>query len=72
MAMLRWNVNLETWNKEAELNTVWFWEKNDWQVWVEEWKRQLLDFIRRGERWDVWEGAPAGFESLGLMNEGIK
>ena len=24
---LSWNGNSETWNKEAELNTFWFWEK---------------------------------------------
>ena len=41
-------------------------------VWVEDWKRRLLDFIERGERWDVWEGAQEGFESLDLMTEGIK
>ena len=69
---LRWNGNSETWNKEAELNTFWFWEKVDWQAWVEDLKRRLLDFIGRSERWDVWEGAQAGFESLDLMTEGIK
>ena len=35
-------------------------------------KRCLLDFIGRGKRWDVWEGAQAGFESLDLMTEGIE
>ena len=29
-------------------------------------------YIGRGERWYVWEGAQAGFESLDLMTEGIK
>ena len=69
---LRWNGSSETWNKEAELKTFWFWEKVDWQAWVEDLKRRLLDFIGRGERWDVWEGAQAGFESLDLMTEGIE
>ena len=32
----------------------------------------MLDFTRRGKRWDVWEGAEAGFESLDLMTEGIE
>ena len=32
----------------------------------------MLDFIGRSERWDVWEGAQAGFESLDLMTEGIE
>ena len=32
----------------------------------------MLDFIGRGERWNVWEGAQAGFESLDLMTEGIE
>ena len=66
---LSWNVNSETSNKEneeAELNT-WFWEIIDWQAWVEDWKRHLLDFIKKGERWDVWGGTQAGFESLDLM-----
>ena len=70
---LRWNGNSETWNKKAELNTFWFWKKVDSQAWVEDWKKLLLeDFIRRGERWDVWEGAQTGFESLDLMTEGIE
>ena len=68
---LRSNGNSETWNKEAELNTFGFWEKFDWQAWLEDWKRRLLDFIGSGERWDVWEGAQAGFESLNLMTEAI-
>ena len=65
----RWNDNSDTWNKEAELSTLWFWEKNDWQAWVENWKNYWLDFIGR---WDVWGGAQAGFESLDLMTEGIE
>ena len=69
---LHWNSNSETWSKEAKLNTFWFWEKVAWQAWVEDWKKRLLDFIGRGERWDVWEGARAGFESLDLMTEEIK
>ena len=72
---LSWNGNSETSNKEnkeAELNTFWFWEIIDWQAWVEDWKRRLLDFIEKGERWDVWGGAQAGFESLDLMTEGIE
>ena len=67
---LRWNRNLETWNKEAQLNPFWFWKKIDWQAWVEDWKRRLLDFIERSERWDVWEGSQVGFASLDLINEG--
>ena len=59
-------------NKEAELNNFWFWGKVDWQAWEEDWRRRLLDFIGRGKRWDVWEGAQAGFESLDLMTEGIE
>ena len=47
---LRWNGNSGTWNKEAELNTFWFWEKVDWQAWVEDWKKCVLDFVGRGER----------------------
>ena len=72
---LSWNGNSETSNKEnkeAELNTFWFWEIIDWQAWVEDWKRRLLDFIEKDERWDVWGGAQAGFESLDLMTEGIE
>ena len=69
---LRWNGNSETWNKETELNTFWFWEKVDWQAWVEDLKRHLLDFTGRGKRWDVWEGAQAGFKSLDLMTEGVE
>ena len=67
---LSWNSNSETSNKEnkeGELNTFWFWEITNWQAWVEDWKRHLLDFIEKGERWDVWGGAQAGFESLDLM-----
>ena len=67
---LSWNGNSETSNKEnkeAELNTFWFWEIIDWQAWVEDWKRRLLDFIEKSKRWDVWGGAQAGFESLDLM-----
>ena len=69
---LHWNSNSETWSKEAKLNTFWFWEKVAWQAWIEDWKKRLLDFIGRDERWDVWEGARAGFESLDLMTEEIK
>ena len=72
LVALHSNGNSETWNKEAELNTCWFWEKVDWQTWAEDLKRCLLDFIGRGKRWDVWEGAQAGFESLDLMTEGIE
>ena len=67
---LSWNGNSETSNKEnkeAELNTFWFWEIIDWHDWVEDWKRRLIGFIEKGERWDVWGGAQAGFESLDLM-----
>ena len=32
----------------------------------------MLDFTRRGKRWDVWEDAEAGFESFDLMTEGIE
>ena len=67
---LIWNGNSEASNKEnkeAELNTFWFWEIIDWQAWVEDWKRRLLDFIEKGKRWDVWRGAQVGFESLDLM-----
>ena len=67
---LSWNGNSETSNKEnkeAELNTFWFWEIIDWQAWVEDWKRRLLDFIEKGEQWDVCGGAQAGFESLDLV-----
>ena len=64
---LSWNGNTESWNKEAELNTFWFREKIDWQGWVEDWKKRSLDFTEKGERWDVWGGTKAGFESLGLM-----
>ena len=39
---LCWNGNSETWNKEAELNTFWFWEKIDWQAWIEDWKRLYI------------------------------
>ena len=60
-------VNSETSNKEAELNSLWFWERIDWQARVEDWKRRLLDFIEKGKRWDVWGGAQAVFESLDLM-----
>ena len=56
---LRWNDNSEIWNKEAELNTFWLWEKVDWQAWVENLKRLLLDIIGRG--------AEADFKSLDLM-----
>ena len=57
---LSWNGNWETSNKEnkeAGLNIFWFWEIFDWQPWVEDWKRRLLDFIEKGERWDAWGGA---------------
>ena len=67
VAALRWNGNSEIWNKEEELNNFWLWEKVDWHAWVEDLKKHLLDFIGRGERWDVWEGAQAGFESLDLV-----
>ena len=30
-------------------------------------KRRPLDFIEKGEKWDVWRGTQAGFESLDLM-----
>ena len=63
---LSWNSNSETSNKEAELNT-WFWEIIDWQAWVEDWKRCLLDLNEKGEKWDVWGGAQAGFESVDLV-----
>ena len=33
-----WDGNSETSNKEGALNTFWFWEKVNWQVWVENWK----------------------------------
>ena len=39
---LCWNGNSETWNKEAEWNTFWFWEKIDWQAWIEDWKRLYI------------------------------
>ena len=67
---LSWNGNSETSNKEnkvAELNTFWFWEITDWQAWAEDSKMRLLDFIEKGERWDVWGGKQADFESLDLM-----
>ena len=67
---LSWNGNSETSNKEnkvAELNTFWFWEIIDWQAWAEDPKMRLLDFIEKGERWDVWGGKQADFESLDLM-----
>ena len=41
---LCWNGNSETWNKEEELNTFWFWEKIGWQAWVEDWKRLYIAF----------------------------
>ena len=63
---LSWNSNSQTSKKEAELNT-WFSENIYWQTWVEDGRRQLLDFIEKGERWDVWGSAQAGFESLDLM-----
>ena len=69
---LSWNSNSETWNKEAELNTFWFWEKIDWQAWVEDWKTHLLDFIEKGERWVFWGGTSGVFESLDLMTLGIE
>ena len=69
---LSWNGNSETWNKEAELNTFWFWEKIDWQAWVEDWKTRLLDFIEKDERWAFWGGTSGGFESLDLMTLGIE
>ena len=69
---VRWNGNLETWNKEEQLNPFWFWKKIDWQAWVEDWKRRLLDFIERSERWDVWEGSQVGFASLDLITEGVE
>ena len=69
---LCWNDNPETWNKEAELNTCWFWEKVDWQPWVENLKKRLLDFIGRGKTWDAWEDAPVIFKSLNLMTKGIE
>ena len=66
------NDNSETWNKEPELNTFWFWEEIDWQAWIEDWKKLLLDVIGKGKRQDVSEGALAGFELLDLITEGIK
>ena len=40
---------------------------------MEDWKRDLLDFIGKGKKWDVRGGARAGFESLALMtDEGIE
>ena len=71
---LRWISNSETWNTEAALNNAfWFWEKIDWQAWLEDWKRHLLDFIGKGKKWDGGGGAGAGFESLTLMtDEGIE
>ena len=44
----------------------------DWQVWVEDWKRCLLDFKGKVERWHFWGDAQAGFESLDLMSEGTE
>ena len=32
----------------------------------------MLDFIGKDRRWDVWEGAQAGFELLDLMTEEIE
>ena len=69
---LRWNGTSETSNKEAELSTFWFWEKIDWQAWVEDWKRRLLDFTGRAKRWDVRKGAQVGFKLLDLMTQGIE
>ena len=43
----------------------------DWQAWVENWKKHLLDFIGKNKRWVVWKGAQTGFESLDLITEGI-
>ena len=65
---MHWNGNSHSWNKKAELNIFWFWEKIDWQTWVEDWKKRSLDFIVRGERWD----AQVGFESLDLMAGGVQ
>ena len=45
------------------------------KIWLAGLSRRLkkaLDFIGRGERWNVWEGAQAGFESLNLITEGIE
>ena len=47
-------------------------KKIDWQAWVEDWKRHLLDIIGRSERWDVWEGSQVGFASLDLITEGVE
>ena len=69
---LRWNGNSEFWNKEVETNIFWFKEKNDWLVGVEDWKRRLLDFRTRGQKWDVQEGEQVGFESLDLMTKKIE
>ena len=66
------NDNSEIWNKEPELNTFWFWEEIDWQAWIEDWKKLLLDVIGKGKRQDFSEGALAGFELLDLITEGIK
>ena len=52
---LSWNGNSETSNKEAELNTFWFWEKIDWQAWVEEWKKApTLDLCALGDKQEFW------------------
>ena len=47
-------------------------KKIDWQAWVEDWKKRLLYFTGKGEKWGVWGGAQAGFESIDLMTQGIK
>ena len=44
----------------------------DWHTWVEDCKRCMLDFIGRGEVWDVREGGQVGFESLDLTTERIE
>ena len=41
-------------------------------TWVEDCKRCMLDFIGRGEVWDVREGGQVGFESLDLTTERIE
>ena len=47
---LCWNGNSETWNKEAESNTFWFWEKIDCQGWVENWKKALARLYRKRQK----------------------
>ena len=69
---LHWSGNSETWNKQAELNTLWFWEK----MWLAGWSRRvrkaLTRLYRKRQRWDVWEGVQVDFGSLYFMTKGIK